>query len=93
MLDRLSVSIKNKWIYKEGRVYLIYARKETQKMLKLSDKTTTKAFKNLEEAKLIYEIISDYRKGNNIYVENKPPIDKEYITWNLHKNILYYHCI
>lgn len=68
LLDRLSVSMKNKWIDKEGNVYLIYARKEAQKMLKLSDKTTTKAFKNLEEAKLIYEIRSGYRKRNIIYV-------------------------
>ena len=37
LLDRLSVSMKNKWIDKEGNVYLIYSRKEAQKMLKLSD--------------------------------------------------------
>lgn len=47
-------------------------------MLKLSDKTTTKAFKNLEEAKLIYEIRSGYRKSNIIYVGkiNHQPISK-----------------
>ena len=56
LLDRLSVSMKNKWFDKDGNIYLIYSRKEAQKMLKLSDKTTTKAFKTLEEAKLIYEI-------------------------------------
>ena len=32
---------------KDGNIYLIYSRKEAQKMLKLFDKTTTKAFKNL----------------------------------------------
>lgn len=68
LLDRLSVSMKNKWIDKEGNIYLIYARKEAQKMLKLSDKPITKAFKKLEEAKLIYEIRSGYRKSNIIYV-------------------------
>ena len=54
LLDRLSVSMKNKWIDKDGNIYLIYSRKEAQKMLKLSDKPITKAFKKLEEAKLIY---------------------------------------
>lgn len=68
LLDRLSVSMKNKWIDDDGNIYLIYSRKEAQKMLKLSDKTTTKAFKALEEAKLIYEIKSGNRKRNIIYV-------------------------
>ncbi len=68
LLDRLSVSMKNKWFDKEGNIYLIYSRKEAQKMLKLSDKPITRAFKKLEEAKLIYEIRSGYRKSNIIYV-------------------------
>ena len=54
LLDRLSVSMKNKWIDKDGNIYLIYSRKEAQKTLKLSDKPITKSFKKLEEAKLIY---------------------------------------
>lgn len=60
--------MKNKWIDKEGNVYIIYSRKDAQKMLKLSDKPITKAFRKLEEAKLIYEIRSGYRKSNIIYV-------------------------
>ena len=70
--------MKNKWFDKDGNIYLIYSRKEAQKMLKLSDKTTTKAFKNLEEAKLIYEIRSGYRKSNIIYVGkiNHQPVSK-----------------
>ena len=78
LLDRLSVSMKNKWFDKDGNIYLIYSRKEAQKMLKLSDKTTTKAFKNLEEAKLIYENRSGYQKSNIIYVGiiNHQPISK-----------------
>ena len=68
LLDRLSVSMKNKWIDKEGNIYLIYSRKEAQKMLKLSDKPVSKAFKKLEEAKLIYEIRSGFKKHNIIYV-------------------------
>lgn len=68
LLDRLSVSMKNKWIDKDGNIYLIYSRKEAQKRLKLSDKPVSKAFKRLEEAKLIYEIRSGFKKNNIIYV-------------------------
>lgn len=37
-------------------------------MLKLSDKPVSKAFKKLEEAKLIYEIRSGFKKHNIIFV-------------------------
>lgn len=68
LLDRLSVSMKNKWIDKDGNIYIIYSRKEAQKKLRLSDKPVSKAFKKLEEAKLIYEIRSGFKKHNTIYV-------------------------
>ncbi len=68
LLDRLSVSMKNKWIDKDGNIYLIYSRKEAQNKLKLSDKPITKAFRKLEDAKLIYEIRSGFKKHNIIYV-------------------------
>ncbi len=68
LLDRLSLSMKNKWVDKDGNIYIIYSRKEAQKKLNLSDKTITKAFRKLEEAKLIYEIRSGFKKNNIIYV-------------------------
>lgn len=51
LLSRLSLSLKNDWADKDGNIYLVFSRKEAQKMLNLSDKTITKAFKKLEEAK------------------------------------------
>lgn len=68
LLARLSLSLKNNWADKDGNIYLVFSRKEAQKILNLSDKTITKAFKKLEKAKLIYEIRSDFRKSNIIYV-------------------------
>lgn len=68
LLDRLSVSMKNKWIDKDGNIYIVYSRKEAQKKLRLSDKPVSKAFKKLEEAKLIYEFRSGFKKHNIIYV-------------------------
>ncbi len=60
--------MKNKWIDKDGNIYLVYSRKEAQKMLKLSDKPITKAFRKLQAAKLIYEIRTGFKKNNIIYV-------------------------
>lgn len=45
LLNRLHLSAKNNWIDEEGNIYLIFARKDVQKLLNLSDKTFTKAFK------------------------------------------------
>ena len=55
LLDRLSVSIKNKWIDKNGQIYLILTRKEAMEKLNISAKTATKAFKQLRSCKLIDE--------------------------------------
>lgn len=68
LLDRLSVSRKNEWIDEDGNVFLLFSRKEAEKKLKLSDKTVTKAFKQLAEHKLIYEKRLGFRKKNIIYV-------------------------
>lgn len=55
LLDRLTLSIKNSWIDKNGNVYLIFTRKEIQKLLHISDKTCTKVFNELVETKLLLE--------------------------------------
>lgn len=68
LLDRLSVSMKNEWIDKDGNIFLIFSRKEAGEKLNLSDKTVTKAFKQLADVKLIYEKRQGFRKNNIIYV-------------------------
>lgn len=55
LLDRLSVSMKNEWIDEDGNIFLIFSRKEAGEKLNLSDKTVTKAFRELNNVKLIYE--------------------------------------
>ena len=66
LLDRLSLSIKNKWTDKDGDIYIIFSRKEAQEKLNLSDKTVTKAFKELKNKKLIREIRTGFKKNNII---------------------------
>ena len=68
LLDRLSLSIKNNWHDENGNVYLIFTRKEVQERLDLSDKTVTKAFKQLKDCKLIHEKRQGANKPNLIYV-------------------------
>lgn len=68
LLDRLSLSQKNHWIDKFGRVYLIFTREEVQKKLGLSENTVTKAFKQLAEVNLIEERRQGLGKPNLIYV-------------------------
>ena len=68
LLNRLTLSAKNNWIDEIGNIFLIFTRKEVQKMLNLSDKTVTKAFKQLNECKLIHEKKQGANKPNLIYV-------------------------
>lgn len=68
LLDRLSLSIKNNWHDENGNVYLIFTRKEVQDKLNLSDKTVTKAFKQLSDFNLIYEKKQGFSKPKLIYV-------------------------
>ena len=68
LLDRLSLSQKNHWFDKEGRVYLIFTREEVQNKLCLSEKTVTKAFKQLSDVNLIVEKRQGLGKPNLIYV-------------------------
>lgn len=68
LLDRLSLSQKNHWFDKEGRVYLIFTREEVQNKLCLSEKTVTKAFKQLIDVNLIAEKRQGLGKPNLIYV-------------------------
>lgn len=77
LLDRLSISIKNNWVDKDGNIYLIFSRKEAQEKLNLSDKPVTKSFRQLNDAKLIHEIRQGFKKNNIIYVGKLNHIDND----------------
>lgn len=68
LLDRLSISRKRGWIDENGHIYLIFTRKHVEEMLNISDKTATKAFRQLEELKLINEKRLGKGKTYRIYV-------------------------
>ena len=83
LLNRLTLSAKNNWIDENDNVFLIFTRKEVQKILNLSDKTATKAFKQLNECKLIHEKKQSANKPNLIQV-GKIEHDEE-LTKVIHK--------
>ena len=62
LLSRMRLSAQNNWIDGDGYIYLVYKRADVQKKLNLSDKTVTKAFKQLKEVKLIHEIVQGMNK-------------------------------
>ena len=68
LLDRLSISRKRGWIDENGHIYLILTRKNAEEMLNISDKTATKAFRQLKELKLINEKRLGKGKTYRIYV-------------------------
>ena len=70
LLNRLTLSAKNNWIDEDGNIFLIFTRKDVQKMLNLSDKTATKAFKQLNECKLIHEHLVKIDEEANMNVKN-----------------------
>ncbi len=54
LLDRLSISMQNKWVDEDGNIFLIFSRRE--------------AVKQLTDCKLIYEKRQGFKKNNIIYV-------------------------
>lgn len=82
LLDRLTLSQRNHWIDENNNIYLIFTRQELQAKLGLSEKTATKAFKQLTDVKLIAEKRQGLGKPNLIYVakiqyEEKDVVNKE----------------
>lgn len=80
LLDRLTLSQKNHWINADNNIYLIFTRQEVQDKLGLSEKTVTKAFKQLADVKLIAEKRQGLGKPNLIYVGKIQYEEKENFT-------------
>ncbi len=86
LLDRLSLSQKNHWIDENKNIYLIFTREEVQEKLNLSDKTVTKAFKQLSNVELVKEKRQGLGKPNLIYVGKIEHEETENIRLQNRKN-------
>lgn len=70
LLDRMSLSAKNNWLDKQGRVFIIYTVQEVQDSLGCADKKATKLLRELENFGLIERRRRGLGKPNLIYVKN-----------------------
>lgn len=76
MRDRVSLSVKNVekgekyWVDEKGDIFIHATTKDIQKLLNCSDKTATKAKKELIKFGLIEDVRRGYNKPNKIYVLN-----------------------
>lgn len=61
LLDRVSLSVKNKWIDKKRRVYIIFTLKEVMDTLKCGDRKATRLMVELEKCGLIERERAGYR--------------------------------
>jgi len=66
--NRHEISIKNEWYDENGEVYLYFKRDEMQSTLLLSDKTITKAMKDLKNNALVEEQRQGFAAPNKIYL-------------------------
>lgn len=86
LLDRLSLSQKHHWVDENYRIYLIFTREEVQEKLNLSDKTVTKAFKQLSNIGLVEEKRQGLGKPNLIYVGKIQYEETENVRFQSRKN-------
>lgn len=70
LLDRISLSQKNSWIDKEGKVYIIYTNVEIEEYFGFSKGSTVKYMKNLQKIGLIEKRVRGLGLPNLIYVKN-----------------------
>ena len=69
LLDRMSLSVKNGWLDKQDRVFIIYTVQEVQDSLGCADKKATKLLRELEKFGLIERRRRGLGKPNLIYVK------------------------
>lgn len=70
LLDRMSLSMRNKWLDDENRVYIIYQIKEIMNDLSLSEKMAIKHLKELEEFGLVEKRRRGFGLPSILYVKN-----------------------
>lgn len=77
--DRCSLSKKNRWIDKNGDIYLIYTREKLSIIMNCSVNTVRKGIEQLKEYNLIEEVRRGLTKPNWIYVLTTDTQDRQEI--------------
>ena len=72
LLDRMSLSMKNKWLDNENRVYIIYQITEIKENLNVAEKTAIKTLKEVdyifaEDTRVTKRLLSYYEIEKTVY--------------------------
>lgn len=70
LLDRVGLSVRNRWADSKGRVYVYFVLEEVQKRLHCGHNKATKLLRELERYGLIERILQGLGKPAKIYVKN-----------------------
>ena len=70
LLDRMSLSVKNEWFDKKGRVFIIFTIEDVKRALCCADNKATKLLRELEEFGLIERKRRGLGKPSLVYVKN-----------------------
>ncbi len=70
MLDRMGLSIKNKWFDEQKRVYIVFTVDKIMDLLHCREQKANKLLKDLEEIGLIEKRRNGLGKPNFIYIKN-----------------------
>ena len=70
LLDRMSLSVKNEWFDKKGRVFIIFTIEDVKRTLRCADNKATKLLRELENFGLIERKRRGLGKPSLVYVKN-----------------------
>ena len=70
LLDRMSLSVKNEWFDKKGRVFIIFTIEDVKRTLRCADNKATRLLQELEEFGLIERKRRGQGKPCLVYVKN-----------------------
>ena len=70
LLDRMSLSVKNEWFDKKGRVFIIFTIEDVKRTLRCVDNKATRLLRELEEFGLIERKRRGQGKPCLVYVKN-----------------------
>ena len=70
LLDRMSLSVKNEWLDKQGRVFIIFTIEDVKRVLCCADNKATKLLRELEKFGLIERKRRGLGKPSLVYVKN-----------------------
>ena len=70
LLDRMSLSVRNEWFDKKGRVFIIFTIEDVKRTLRCADNKATRLLRELEEFGLIERKRRGQGKPCLVYVKN-----------------------